>query len=1114
MKRKIALLVAVLMVLGAVPAFASAGHITARIPVVSTTGGTKIKYFGGTNNLGTGTVLDLKKDIPVGQHFTITDILSSVSIKCPSYGDNIGSVTLKVYQWNGNYIKTISGKPIAQQTYTNFQDNSQLTLNVSGNYTGEFLLTVTDPVQKVAVWTNPASFVKSKTDLLYINGSIQDGLALNLEAVERPNVAFTIEGEPVDAYSTIALAKPHGVYNMVFTNGEDPGAYLDTSLPYDDYVDTVGYVAFNIDFGKEAPKGASLRIHNGVYDTAKVQLIADDPSNGPIIGEFYTELSEEIDFEQILTTKMHQELTGVHTIFVVYQCQRAGMYLYDLTFHKETPEPSWDEQRFAEFEATKDFTLKDTYSDTWAASDLLGRKLIDYEKAGKFNPDKQVGLFYWTWHGGRSQQYDYGINQRIIDRYNGPESDIKANPNYGGWKSQAVWNESLYGIYSGFDEWVLRKHMEQLSAIGVDGLFFDATNGTNVWTGGYMNLARTIHQMHTEGTPTPGIAFMLPFGRTDWNEVSLERIYESMYSLGLYSDTWYYWDGKPVVMAMSESLNSAPTPEKAEQHEEMLDFFTFRAPQPDYRRGQTRSDHWPWLEIYPQHAFGESKKYGCEAVTVSVAQNSNDAGLEAMNGENIYGRSFTYKDRFKNLSPISKFYGYNFIEQWDRAFELNPEFVFVTGWNEWTVTYHDKWQYTEGAFPDQYNDEYSRDLEPTKGELKDTYYLLFANKIREFKGVRPTPTASKEKTIDLSAGFDQWSDVGPEYFGFKGGTEPRDAYLRHLKTPVSNYTGRNDIVASKVARDKENLYFYVQTAEDLTPHTDASWMRLFINTDRKYKTGWEGYDFVINRVSPTEDKAVLEKWVGKNIEDWDFEKVADVDYTYEGNKMMVKIPKSLLNVGEKIDIEFKWNDNMQSQGDIMDFYVNGDTAPIGRFAYRYVDEASVKNQVYDEPVDPAKTLTHATRRFIVMAIGSNEAYVYGQKTPIDTVSETTAPVIVNDKTLLPVRFLAESLGATVEWNEEKQEIKITYNGKRIILTLGSNVMKIEKEKRNLQAPAMEIEGRTYVPLRDIVETFGINCHWVEPGLILCGPDDGYFETLAYGGVDRLLLEYNLFPDLT
>jgi hypothetical protein len=52
--------------------------------------------------------------------------------------------------------------------------------------------------------------------------------------------------------------------------------------------------------------------------------------------------------------------------------------------------------------------------------------------------------------------------------------------------------------------------------------------------------------------------------------------------------------------------------------------------------------------------------------------------------------------------------------------------------------------------------------------------------------------------------------------------------------------------------------------------------------------------------------------------------------------MHVIIPKALLDIqGNRFTVEFKWMDNCQQPGDIMDGYVNGDTAPEGRFRYRY-----------------------------------------------------------------------------------------------------------------------------------------------------------------------------------
>jgi hypothetical protein len=67
--------------------------------------------------------------------------------------------------------------------------------------------------------------------------------------------------------------------------------------------------------------------------------------------------------------------------------------------------------------------------------------------------------------------------------------------------------------------------------------------------------------------------------------------------------------------------------------------------------------------------------------------------------------------------------GLNFDEQWRRALEINPKFIFVTGWNEWIAGRYTQWsRYTDqdcyypgGLFVDQYIQEYSRDCEPVRG---------------------------------------------------------------------------------------------------------------------------------------------------------------------------------------------------------------------------------------------------------------------------------------------------------------------------------------------------------------------------------------------------------------
>jgi hypothetical protein len=139
-------------------------------------------------------------------------------------------------------------------------------------------------------------------------------------------------------------------------------------------------------------------------------------------------------------------------------------------------------------------------------------------------------------------------------------------------------------------------------------------------------------------------------------------------------------------------------------------------------------------------------------------------------------------------------------------------------------------------------------------------------------------------------------------------------------------------VRTKVARNDQTLYFYAETADVLSTQSDPGWMRLLIDTDRNKQTGWEGYDYIVNRINPGKT-AVLEKNTGG----WKWEKAGDISYSLNGNKLELGIPLKSVGITGKIKMEFKWSDNMQDEGNIMDFYLNGDVAPAGRFNYTFLE---------------------------------------------------------------------------------------------------------------------------------------------------------------------------------
>ncbi|MEX2566505.1 MAG: hypothetical protein WD431_11225, partial [Cyclobacteriaceae bacterium] len=351
--------------------------------------------------------------------------------------------------------------------------------------------------------------------------------------------------------------------------------------------------------------------------------------------------------------------------------------------------------------------------------------------------------------------------------------------------------------------------------------------------------------------------------------------------------------------------------------------------QPVYNKGPMRSDHWGWLEIFPQHGFVENEKGNYEQVTVGVSQNwSAERGLTAMNAPGAFGRSYTHKNGHNDQPGVVNM-GLNFQEQWDRAFELDPELVFITGWNEWIAGRYEEWQQQHNAFPDQFDHENSRDIEPMKGGHADSYYYQMTANIRRFKGMPKPLEFSEGSSKKMDGKFDDWEKTLPEFISHKGNSLHR-YHPGWGDVVYKNKTGRNDITAAKVSSDDAYLYFYVATAEPLTSQKDPGWMRLFIDVDRNKESGWEGYDFVVNRQHPGK-KAVLEKHSGAG----KWTKAGDIEYAFSGNEMEKRIPKNALGITGSPNIEFKWSDNMQEEGDIMDFLIHGDVAPLGRFNFYY-----------------------------------------------------------------------------------------------------------------------------------------------------------------------------------
>lgn len=127
---------------------------------------------------------------------------------------------------------------------------------------------------------------------------------------------------------------------------------------------------------------------------------------------------------------------------------------------------------------------------------------------------------------------------------------------------------------------------------------------------------------------------------------------------------------------------------------------------------------------------------------------------------------------------------------------------------------------------------------------------------------------------------------------------------------------------------------------------------------------------------------------------------------------------------------------------------------------------------------------------IVLRIDCEYSYVKGFKSQIDPEDYNVAPTIVDSRTLVPVRFVAESLGAEVGWDNDTKKITIDLGGKQIVMTLNDKNYTVDGEALELDVPAQVMFDRTMVPVRVVSEAFGKSVLWDgENELIIISDND-------------------------
>ncbi len=112
---------------------------------------------------------------------------------------------------------------------------------------------------------------------------------------------------------------------------------------------------------------------------------------------------------------------------------------------------------------------------------------------------------------------------------------------------------------------------------------------------------------------------------------------------------------------------------------------------------------------------------------------------------------------------------------------------------------------------------------------------------------------------------------------------------------------------------------------------------------------------------------------------------------------------------------------------------------------------------------------------IILTIGQPDMLVNGAEQAID--ENGTVPMIINDRILLPVRAVVEAMGGTAEWNGGSQTVTLTKNSDVISLVIASEEAYFNDTPYTLDTPPVIINDRTMLPIRFIAESFGFEVEW-------------------------------------
>ena len=459
------------------------------------------------------------------------------------------------------------------------------------------------------------------------------------------------------------------------------------------------------------------------------------------------------------------------------------------------------------------------------------------------------------------------------------------------------------GYFLSKDEYVIRKDMSMLADAGVDVLVMDVTNAVRYWDE-WDVIFPVMQRMKAEGNKVPQFCFWAFNGPAI---TVVQDLYDKVYKVDKYKDLWFHWDGKPLLLVQRQAERRRERPGDT-------------ASQPALRSGRQDGPEPPALQrprlrrrvlqglhpgservlhaendvvgistSGPASASSGRKTTGVSATTWAMSRSrrwlrtnwsrrhkgvaEEAAVTPGQHPSSLTGKCWTREHGEPELNeydlPVPTHvpwlgktvehpegYGIYFQQRWDEALQVNPQFLYINDWNEWTAG---KYQPPAGQTlsvhaarqPVLLRRPVQRRVQPLHpaDEGRVHRQLLHADGPEHPALQGHSPDSRTERVAPDHDRRQMWR-IGR---ASTSSTATRSAMSFIATTRVmADCTTRTTRAAmtSSPARWPSTATTCISAcrpAQPLTSHTDNNWMLLLIDADQNHDTGWYGYDYLINK---------------------------------------------------------------------------------------------------------------------------------------------------------------------------------------------------------------------------------------------------------------------------